>query len=294
MAYALDLEEAASCKTAASCNRQRSFIYLHCFNKTGGRSRAVFRGLSKHYPQTAPSVFRSDKWRRAEKDLFNSLLASHPSSFSDDSTTLDKLVRMQHHGLPTRLLDITSNPLMALYFASGAPFKDDGEVIRFEFRAVDVKYPDSDRAAVMANLARLTPRQRQELNTSLSKEQFNALPAVEKLLHFIRQEKPYFEARIIPRHINSIMVIRPKQNNPRIIAQSGAFLLFGDNIEFEDSPKGRDQRKRSFTIKAEAKRRILRELDQLNVNERTVFPSLESSAAYIKSRYEMFRANDAD
>ena len=81
------------------------------------------------------------------------------------------------------------------------------------------------------------------------------------------------------------MVIRGKQNNARIIAQSGAFLLFGEGIEFEESSKGRDLRKRTYVIPAGAKKRILEELDAINVNERTVFPSLESSAAYLKSRY---------
>jgi len=243
-----------------------------------------FRGTSQIFPNTAPSVFREDKWRDSEKDLFNSLLAAHPGSFIDDTTTLDKLVRMQHHGLPTRLLDITSNPLMGLFFASNSHPKKNGEVTRFEFRGVDVKYPDSDRAAVMANLSRLTVNQRRDLDPTLEKEDFNALPAVKKLLHFIRQEKPYFEPLINPKHIKSIMVIRGKQNNPRIIAQSGAFLLFGEGIEFENSSKGRDLRKRTYIIQADAKERILRELDQLNVNARTVFPSLESSAAYLKSR----------
>jgi hypothetical protein len=246
---------------------------------------AFLRGASKHYDRTEPSVFRSQKRQNSEKKLFDELLASQPSSFAEDVSTLDKLVRMQHHGLPTRLLDITSNPLMALYFAAEHQPEDDGEVVRFEFRETDVKYPDSDRAAVMANLARLTPAQRSQLDTSLPKAEFNRLAAVRKLLHFIKQEKSYFEASIEPRHVDSIMVVRGKQSNPRIIAQSGAFLLFGNNVSFENSRKGQDLRTRKWRIAASAKKRILNELDQLNVNIRTVYPSLQSSAEYISARH---------
>jgi len=38
---------------------------------------------------------------------------------------------MQHYGIPTRLLDITSNPLVALFFACIEFPKVDGEVIFF-------------------------------------------------------------------------------------------------------------------------------------------------------------------
>jgi hypothetical protein len=248
---------------------------------------AFYRGSAKVYPEVTPSVFRSESLKRYEKDLFNSLLATHPHSFNEDPSTLDKLVRMQHHGLPTRLLDITSNPLVALYFASDSKDDEDGEVVRMEFRAVNVKYPDSDRASVMANLARLTQTQKSRLNTKLPKEEFNQLEAVQKLLHFIRQEKPYFEPLIEPRHINSIMVIRGKHSNARIIAQSGAFLLFGEKIKFEDSPKGQDIRKQNFVVKKDAKQEIRKELDQLNINQRTLFPSLGSTADYLKSKFDV-------
>ena len=50
----------------------------------------------------------------------------------------------------------------------------------------------------------------------------------------------------------------------------------------------RSNKNEPFTIKAVAKRRILQELDQLNVNERTVFPNLESSAAYLNPGIQCF------
>jgi hypothetical protein len=251
-----------------------------------------YRGTDMVYPTVSPSLFRSDALRNAEKDLFNSMLATHPYSFREDTSSLDKLVRMQHHGLPTRLLDITSNPLVALYFASALKRDDrgepqDGEVVRFMYRSVDVKYPDSDHAAVMANLARLTANQRRELNTRLSKDEFNNLTPVKHLLHFIKQEKPYFEPVIEPKHINSIMVIRGKQSNARIIAQAGAFLLFGEKIKFEESPMGRDITTLKFLIEADAKEKLRKELDQLNINERTLFPSLETTAKYLKAKLDV-------
>jgi len=169
-----------------------------------------YRGVSRHYDQTLPSVFRSEEKRSHEKVFFDQLLAMNPADFSSDSTTLDKLVRIQHHSLPTRLLDITSNPLTALFFACEANPQHEGEILVFQVRDINVKFPDSDRACVIANLARLTPKQHAGIDTCLLRSDFNKTPSIRKLIHFIRQEKPYFEGRINPQHVGSIMVIRPK------------------------------------------------------------------------------------
>ena len=68
----------------------------------------------------------------ARSSFLRMLLASQPQEFSGDLTTLERLVRMQHYSLPTRLLDVTWNPLVALYFSSTEDQKEDGEVIVFK------------------------------------------------------------------------------------------------------------------------------------------------------------------
>ena len=60
--------------------------------------------------------------------LFHDMVAHEPQSFSECKSTLDYLVQMQHYGLPTRLLDMTMNPLVALYFAC-QPADDDAAAV---------------------------------------------------------------------------------------------------------------------------------------------------------------------
>ncbi|MDJ1452503.1 MULTISPECIES: FRG domain-containing protein, partial [Enterobacteriaceae] len=69
-----------------------------------------YRGHSDVSYELAPSVFRKNKkgnfkHLHSESNLVREALTARPTEFVDDKTMLDKLVRMQHYGLPTRLLD---------------------------------------------------------------------------------------------------------------------------------------------------------------------------------------------
>jgi hypothetical protein len=225
--------------------------------------------------------------------MFRELLVSNSSDFQDDMYTLDRLVRMQHYSMPTRLLDISSNPLIALYFAcrsngqreeGGVVVPEEpGEVIVFFIEHDRIKYFDSDTASCLANLSRVTKSQKDTFDYSLDSRKFNKQPAIKRLLHFVKEEKPFFEPRIKKDDLRSVLCVKGKRNNDRISFQSGAFLLFGHDAVLDELGTPQIEVKR---IHIQNKVKMLEELDRLNINERTVFPYIENSARYIAQKFK--------
>lgn len=80
-------------------------------------TETFYRGHADKDWDLLPSIFRTPNGVEKEHLLFHDMVAHEPQSFSECKSTLDYLVQMQHYGLPTRLLDMTINPLVALYFA---------------------------------------------------------------------------------------------------------------------------------------------------------------------------------
>jgi hypothetical protein len=80
--------------------------------------------------------------------------------------------------------------------------------------------------------------------------------------------------------LKSIFVVKPKQTNQRILAQQGAFFIFGLRSELRDDKKFGIEVFRT-SVPARSKRGILDELDGININASTLFPEIESAAKYI-------------
>jgi hypothetical protein len=232
-----------------------------------------------------PSLYRNAGHRESEHLLFRELLIANPTDFAGDASTFEKLVRMQHYSMPTRLLDVTSNPLMALYFTCKSSVDKTGEVVVVTVQRKDIKFFDSDTVSCIANLARLPRHDKEAIDVALPQDKLNKSLQVTRLLHFVREEKPYFLSKIVPADLGRILCVKGRMTNTRITSQSGAFLLFGLNATLPEvgTPDITISR---LTIKASEKSKILRELDSLNINESSVFPYIESSAKHLAKRYE--------
>lgn len=256
------------------------------------QSAYLFRGHSNFTYQLKPSIYRDEGWIQNEDVLFKELILRCPNDFSDQQSTFQTLVKMQHYSLPTRLLDLTANPLVALFFAcaAGANPQESGEVLVFRIPKREIKYFDSDTVSVISNISR-RPKSFEVPSGNLPERKFNATKEISYLLHEIKHEKPYFTPSIVRAHLESVVCVKPKMDNPRIIRQDGAFLLFGVSGT-KMSPAvvppeyfANEQSNRIFAI-AQEKKRMLQQLAALGITHGTIYPEIERVAEHIKSNYK--------
>lgn len=81
------------------------------------------------------------------------------------------------------------------------------------------------------------------------------------------------------------LYVKPKLNNKRIIAQSGAFLIYGAR-DYTSSTNPTPIPARSVFVPSSAKERIRQELETLGIHESTIFPDIERTSKFVTLRYQ--------
>lgn len=270
-----------------------NFLQQLAKSQVSSKNLRFFRGHSKSSYKLEPSIYRNAGWIENESTMFKELVLRCPNDFSSLMTTFQYLVKMQHYGLPSRLLDVTSNPLVALYFACEAhDVESDAEIIVFDFSSDEVKYYDSDTVSVISNLAKRPKDFSIPEETDI--DSFNKQDSIKLLTHDIRQDLPHFSPKINPKDLQKVFCVKPRLDNSRIIRQEGAFLLFGcDGQKIKSATLSTENISAKFVISKDAKKELREHLEKLGISKATLFPEIDQVAGHIKEFFATTSIKDA-
>ena len=231
------------------------------------RSPYAFRGTTSARHTLASSLLRLANGRadvrRLEQALLRNFRKYAHGEVSRQDSIWDWLALGQHRGLPTRLLDWTYSPLVALHFATDDPatFNRDSVVWCVNF--------------VEAN-KRLPPRLRRILEQEAS-DTFTVemLSGFESLREFDALRREPF-----------VVFMEPPAVDRRILNQLALFsLMSSPSARLDDWLERHPRLCRKVRIPARLKWEIRDNLDQANVNERVLFPGLDGLSRWLARYY---------
>ena len=238
-------------------------------NGAGCFFRLYYRGISNSSYSDVSAIYRNNSNSVKEFIIQNKVVAACPQNFTSDN--IDNLIKLQHYGCPTQLLDVTENPLIALYFASKGNKRNNGIVNVYAISDRQLKFKNSSIIKDIAQLSSLGQK------IEILRHNISSV-SKDKVISMLNQA---FGNSALTSSFNKDIFdsyfFVPQKNNARIIKQEGAFIingLFSSECEAEESVK----KFKIATIKIPSKQKkyILDELSNLGINEITLFPDLEN------------------
>lgn len=228
----------------------RSFQQFHeLFSSWPSQTRYYFRGVSHSYYELIPSIGRSEdrtgyyNESRLLKEFKNQALAYLDKLPSND---WEWMALAQHHGLPTRLLDWTTNPLVALYFA----VKDD----------IDLKKEPKgyDGSSAFYFMIYKTPP--------------IDIEGIEEPIEYVCGKESQREG-------SGHALFWPPHTTPRIKAQSGILTIQHD----PNTPFNYGSRLEKYIIPFELRLEFRKVLNSYGINDSSMFPDLDGLASHLKN-----------
>ena len=259
-------------------------LYAHAWDATLKRHRSpyVYRGGCPGDGALSPAITRlGNHHPRVEK-----LLLSDFRQYARLQVTLDQsewtwLAVAQHHGLPTRLLDWTYSPYVALHFVTAdlGPEEPtaDGFVWCANYKATSRKLPEGLRQ-------KLEDYRKSVFSVETLQEAVAGLDEFVTLApspFVVFLEPPSIDARIV----NQVGLFSIMSRPP---VHSGAERMrLDDYLESLDAERGENDAPvvRRLRIPASLKWEIRDRLDQANITERVLFPGLDGLCAWLRRHY---------
>lgn len=257
---------------------QRTYHTLDETNNPAA-SHFLYRGMSQEVHALIPGVFR----RQDDNDIYLSWATERDFllSFIHEAVGLVEIPPedlghwaeyAQHYGVPTRFLDWTSNPLTALYFACRSNRACHGSL--WLLHSTNYKRLFGQHTDVLDNLKiRDTVR---DLINGTSDVEYPILYTPHYMDTRMSAQGSYFMAWGTRTGPLETMLSEDRYQMAAADAMNGRRL---DKEELENALLFK------FTIFSEDKPSILRELDMVGINEKSLFPGLDGIGRYVESKY---------
>jgi hypothetical protein len=237
------------------------------------RSPFVYRGLRCHNYSLTTSLQRlGGNYYELEHHLLRNFRKyAHENTVPDTTSVWNWLAIAQHHGLPTRLLDWTYSPYVALHFATDdlEAYNDNGVIWALNYvKAAEFMPP------------RLRETLRQEGSNVFTPELLQPVCATLRELATM-QHQPF------------LMFLEPPSIDARIIHQYALFSLMSTaQAAVDDWLSEHPELFFRIIIPARLKWEVRDKLDQANINERLLFPGLGGLSRWLHRHYSPASSHD--